>query len=154
MRSRVFYTNNVKLDPVMTQKRLYLPEVTRGSVPTESSRENTRILSDRVLWRSFGIHRTVVTYVTLRSISSLLTDRGGALSTEYVPSRMRSRVFYTNIVNFDPVMTRKSLYLPEVRRGSFSNFFLRAGCKKAKSSNFYYYHIIHLDKVAGSSVIY
>lgn len=50
--------------------------------PAESSHEYKRTLSDRELWRSCGIHRTIVTFVTLPSISSLPTTRGCVSSTE------------------------------------------------------------------------
>ena len=46
------------------------------------------------------------------SISSLLTARGGALSTEYSPSRARSSSMYINNVTCDPRMTRRRPYLP------------------------------------------
>ena len=61
---RVPNTNIVTCDPHVTPGRLYLP-VSLEDLFLESSRENTRILSDWTLWRSSRIHRTVVTFVTI-----------------------------------------------------------------------------------------
>ncbi len=51
MRSSSMNTNNVTCDTWMTPGETISSGVIRVSVPTESSREDTRILSDRVLWR-------------------------------------------------------------------------------------------------------
>lgn len=76
------YTKNVTCGPLDELKEVLSSTVIPRQFPTESSDEHMRIVSDRELWRSCRIHRTIVTFVTLSSISSLLTTSGGVSSTE------------------------------------------------------------------------
>ena len=70
MRRSANHTNKVTCDTWVIREYLYIPEVTRGSVPTRSSRGIWEVWLTWLFWlaelcRSSGIHRTVVTYVTI-----------------------------------------------------------------------------------------